>query len=335
MNAHITRRSLASLALGLLLLGPVSAGEPVYPVDAGKQVIIHEPLDCGPWTFSANWVHLHISERDSIDLFGPIPPGIVNADDFDQGYDSGLEVAVERRLNERLSLEASFLHSSWEDSFAHGGDTGVFFNPAFSFFPSFPSPATGESTSLESELNDFQLNLKRRVNERLVVDLGFRYIQFDDNFRPTFGDTVTVPNFIQWDTENTLLGGQIAVHAVIFDKERLRITGDASFGLFANETDNNFRAFDTFLPQDAFGSDSQSSVATVFELELGAEYDLTDCLTLYGGYRVFWMNQLALAPEQVAQTADFTGINGPIALGTDNDSDLFFHGLVLGTKITF
>lgn len=247
-------------------------------------------------------------------------------------------MAVERRLNESLSLGASFLHSSWEDSFAHGGDLGVFFtNGGGSFFPFFPTPATGESTSLESELNDFQLNLKRRVNERLVVDLGFRYIQFDDRFRSTFGDTVTFPNFIQWETENRLLGGQIAVHAVIFDKERLRITGDASFGLFTNETDNNFRAVDVgpLLPQDAFGSDSQNSVATVFELELGAEYDLTDCLTLYGGYRVFWMNQLALAPEQVAQTAGFTSVNGPVALGTDNDSDLFVHGLILGAKIKF
>jgi len=160
-------------------------------------------------------------------------------------------------------------------------------------------------------------------------------MEFQDSYRSYFGlDSAT-----NWETENTLAGGQISAHAVILELDRLRVTGDAVFGLFSNSSDNSFRAVNPGTATNAVGEDGQSDASTLFQLEVGAEYELTECIRLYGGYRVFWLNRLALAPGQVATTSEFNngqvGAPAEVAIRVNNEEDLFFHGSIVGARICF
>jgi len=161
-----------------------SVSDPVPVV--GKKAVIVPPvvedddcpipcLECGPWRFSAD---LHQSERNPalFDSTGPNGTGICQADEFDQGYDSGYEFTLQRRISDCCVLEARYLNSSWNASANHG-DNATFFTENGRSFIDNTSPSSTGSSSLESDLNGFSFLLKcqvrdsRKAHRRLRIPL--------------------------------------------------------------------------------------------------------------------------------------------------------------------
>ena len=72
---------------------------------------------------------------------------------------------------------------------------------------------------------------------------------------------------------------------------------------------------------------------TAFLGELAAigRYMVTDNIAVRGGYRLLWIDGVALASDQVSVTAFVPPALAP-GRGINSSGDLFFHGAVVGVE---
>ena len=80
------------------------------------------------------------------------------------------------------------------------------------------------------------------------------------------------------------------------------------------------------VPTDASASETSSA----FEINVLATCRLTKRLTIRGGYQLLWINDLAVASEQL-RVNDV--IEGGAGGRVDASSNLFYHGFVLGAEL--
>ncbi|MEQ1839182.1 MAG: BBP7 family outer membrane beta-barrel protein [Verrucomicrobiales bacterium] len=335
------------LAVGLFLLAVSAfANETAPVVEEGGSPIVIESAEDSPWTFSFDWAHLHQSRRNPIDLH-LVSSGIVNTRDLVQGDESGVQFSLERQLNESWSLQGSYLGNSWGagTAGAHVGP-GLMFTSRQGVYQSVPAiglTGGGYRAFLNSELSDFQLNFKNKLLERLELRAGVRYLEFDDLYQILFNgvddqDGDPLDATASWKVDNSLIGAQIGANFLLYEGKRLRVKADGSFGLFSNDAEGFHRTVQNLNGVQftgTSGSSSRHTGSTIFELELGGDYQLTERLSLYGGYRVFWLNNIALAPEQLEQTIYATFFTPVVPMTLNNKSDQLFHGIILGAKIEF
>lgn len=76
---------------------------------------------------------------------------------------------------------------------------------------------------------------------------------------------------------------------------------------------------------------SGRSTRTAFVGEIGTNgsWCVTDHLSLRGGYRLLWIDGVALASDQLASTNFFTGT------GFNGSGNAFYHGATAGLEFAF
>lgn len=194
--------------------------------------------------------------------------------------------------------------------------------------PAFAVAGTAIDAHYASQWHSFELNARHEFcQRRLAVLAGFRYAEVDEEWGFTLvGTAPLIPSLsLDTTTRNRLYGFQLGGQAVLWDRGGpLSIEGLGKAGVYGNHAaqDSRYTSLGTDLP----AGDTAASTAFLGELGLTGKYRITDRFSLRGGYRLLWIDGLALAPSQLAAT------NFVFGHGIDASGDAFYHGAVVGLE---
>jgi hypothetical protein len=215
-----------------------------------------------------------------------------------------------------------------EDGLFAPGDLGFGAVNGFVFADSF-------TADYASDLHALELNAVRcfcqSCEQQVDLLFGFRYLSFDEDFA-LFTDNVSpqVSASYAVATKNELYGAQLG--------GRLRGTrGRWGFelmgkgGVYVNEASQEQRIVDQ-LPSNPVvlrnTSADGTNAAFVGEFGLSLLCRVTQHWTLRGGYSLFWMEGLALAPNQL--DFSFQDTSGSLL---DSEGGVFYHGANVGLEL--
>jgi hypothetical protein len=246
---------------------------------------------------------------------------ILNAGDFDFGVQAGADVSLTRRLGDRFGMEVRYFGiDSWRAQAASLTTPGSLLQ-VNSLPPLFPAAGTRVEAQQSSDLQDVEVNGHYRIQEEWTLLAGFRYAELDENFAADWIDAA-VPFHYETTTRNRLYGCQLGTVVTLWDGGGpLSIECVVKSGIFGNHAAQD-SANSTTQP----ASDSASETAFIGELGLTGNYRLTDHLSFRGGYRLLWIDRVALAADQVP-ASNFLFSNGIDATG-----DAFYHGAFVGLQ---
>jgi hypothetical protein len=175
-----------------------------------------------------------------------------------------------------------------------------------------------------SDLDTGELNARRRLSPNLALLAGVRYLELSENLN-FFRNSVTTGYRSQ--TDNRLFGGQLGAEGVVplWGYGRLFATG--KYGIYNN-------SYEVAAVASSGGSPIRIAVrddmaAYVTEVNAGWEVQTVPCMTLRFGYQGFWLQNMALATDQLNQFSIFT------ADGSVRKGFAAFHGGFVGLAFTF
>ena len=292
---------------------------------------------CPSWTANVGYVYLW---RDAggnapvlTDTVGASPnfaagPIVFSESDFNFDGSSGIDASLIRDDGCGGGLEIRYL---WIDA---ASDQSIFFTP--SVLPA-TNPLLGGGgfggfggftwdIEYDSAIHSVEL-LRRQCCGSWNVSYGFRYANLDEFLYMSPFD----PDFVfrNW-TENNLYGLQLGADGVLWDNCcGTRIVGFGKAGLYYNDADvqaeyQNFTAFFR-------GTASDDDLAFLGELGITAEHQLSCNLSVRAGYQLLFIDGVALASGQIADTGN---LFGPVAdrITRVNSSSLLYHGLHFGIE---
>jgi len=253
---------------------------------------------------------------------------LLGTPDLDFNWQVGPRILLGREWDGFRIFEASYFGIyNWHDSHTIlgnnnlnlPGDLGLVGN--LDFFDADKAVATYDSMVNNAELNYVH---SFAGNPNLAWLIGLRYFELADKFNLTFTDNQTGSSAYKISTYNNLFGGQIGGrvgHAC--SKWSYDLTGKA--GVYGNYIHSSqiVQDFSGFTERNATTTGNQLSF--LGELGLNGSYEFSPNWSLRGGYQVYWVEGLALAPNQL----DFT--DTPTSGTTLNKTGgMFMHGAHAG-----
>lgn len=180
--------------------------------------------------------------------------------------------------------------------------------------------------SYRTGLRNFELNYRRRLNDRVLLMAGLRWMTVREEYRNIItSGFVPVPfagSRIQ--TYNQLFGPQLGTEIVLVERGNFRLDIGGRLGFMNNDADANFRQNEgaTFLRTSARRSHS----SLLYQWNLTGRYRVNDRTTVVAGIQSMWLTSIATAPTQIPHT-DLQA--GTMELADDN---LHFFGGFVGLE---
>lgn len=176
---------------------------------------------------------------------------------------------------------------------------------------------------------------------QLALSQGFRWFQFNDDFRFSAYDGVNSAMFDS-NAQNDLFGYQLGGRWNYCATSRINLGMGAKFGAYANNVEVHQRVGNDAMParyQSATPASrryvNQTDTATVLsglgEIDLGAGFRLTDCWTVRGGYRVMGISGVATSVGMIKHEMFSENL---MAKYEANDSVLL-HGAYIGSEFNW
>lgn len=155
---------------------------------------------------------------------------------------------------------------------------------------------------------------------------GFRYLRLNESFdiNSYVADFNSSSDYLV-RTKNNLIGGQIGL-GFVNQWDRLTAELLGKFGVYANIAEQNTLVKDfnnTVTIRQS--QDHTTAVSVLGEAQFNLSYRVFDWLTIRGGYRFMWINNLALAPNQL----NFSAAPGA-GQSVDAHDYLYIHGANVG-----
>lgn len=278
------------------------------------------------WVVTPDALFLQRRTPDSTVLMGNLfdPAQILNASDFDQGFHAGVDFSVARRLGDRNAIEVRYFGiDGWDAGTSTATTPGdpLLVNAAV---PIIAWAGDSIDARYSSELHNFEINGYHELLPRLSLLTGFRYLELDENFAANLNDS-PVPFVYDAATRNRAYGFQLGGQAVLWGcGEPFSIDFVGKAGIFGNCAAQASQYSTGLVTLPASGTDR--STAFVGELGVTAKYQFTQCLLVRGGYRLLWVDGMALATDQVAASEFVSGS------GINATSDAFYHGAFVGRE---
>lgn len=184
----------------------------------------------------------------------------------------------------------------------------------------------------------------RRASDGVSWDMlaGFRYFDLEEgvdwlatNIRSLDPDgNATNPANLETDgayrvsASNNLFGGQLGL-GLTYDSDRWNVTFFSKHGLYVNDgritADVTYTDLPTGVDDPSFSRDNhENSVVYLLQGGITGRYHLRPNLSLRAGWEFLFVNNVALAPNQI----DFN----PAADRLDLTGDVFYHGITAGTE---
>jgi hypothetical protein len=164
--------------------------------------------------------------------------------------------------------------------------------------------------------------------------LGVRYIDFHDSFQLFASSTAPHPvedGEFRLGIYNRLIGPQAGVEMLhsIGATNFLTVSGSLKGGVYANIVDGRFRLINAGVVELNTRPDKVQIAATV-DMALRANMQLTRRLSIHGGYEVWYMAGVGLAPSQTVSP-----ITSDTGRRIRTDRETWFQGATLGAQYTW
>jgi hypothetical protein len=271
-------------------------------------------------------VFLHRSRPDSSVVITP-PTGtlgtIVNASDFDFGWDAGPDVTIGRRLSNGLIVEGRYFndHSAEATNTVAGVTTFRLAGIGVTVL------GGGDlANSYSTDLDSSELNVGTAITPGCTFFTGFRWIELHDVLH--IGLAGTGLNLANWDESNHLYGGQIGTNILFTNPcSPFKFMGTLKAGAYGNQADTDFTSS---IVSGARSHDNE--LAFVGEVDFTAKYSFTQHIGVYGGYQVMWLDNVAIAGDQAPTTVQAVGgTSSPI----DTNGRVVYDGVTTGVDFTW
>ncbi len=280
------------------------------------------------WSASADALFLFRSDpAASVLAFNTNNPAeSLNASDFKFGMHTGYELALNRRVGSRGSVELRYFGLDHWRATVDGPTTPgqlLQFNAAI---PVFAVSGTGVTADYGSKLHNAEFNIGRSYGDCVRLLTGFRYLELDERSNASL-QNAPIPFSSADSTRNRLYGGQVGAQGWLICRDRISWDVVGKAGIYSNQAANasTVSSGTATLTSDGRGSPT----ALVGELGTNGAYCLTDHLSLRGGYRLLWVDGVALVSDQLASSNFFTGS------GFDGSGNVFYHGATAGLEYAF
>lgn len=337
------RRGWNRVGLGVRLLALVGswlAAVAVVRAEAPDDLIprrVLDPLDqCPCWTGRAESLLLWRDAPQGVPLFTSLDSGAaLNASDLGSGMAAGPRFSLFRHTGDHGALEFTFfrvqdftasqtLQSEPPGNYFYAD--GVLCCAPFALFET-------ANATLESQLQSFELNRRIPTDGRIQWLAGFRWFQWNDSLGldglTGLGDALGIDT----RTNNDLYGMQVGVDTILLRPgSRFWVEGLGKAGVYYNRS-AQFTSFTSTVPDppSISGGTWTSRAAFVGELGVTGVWQVTDWLAVRTGWVAFWLDGLALAPNQLDEQCLICE-NEPIRQTTNTAGGVFVNGLTLGIE---
>lgn len=286
--------------------------------------------DTEPWiTVRAGALALHKPGNQTHVLLADQSTGqpYLSTSDTTPGWTAGAEIDFFLRLSEDLYFEFDwFTIGAW--SRQHAADlNGATVNIGF--------PVDGASIATSQQFKNYEFNLRRRLSDNFAVLAGFRYIELNDAFYIHYdASSAGISEDGKVGAFNRLYGFQIGSQGTLLRYADWQLDGWVKSGVFGNSAGNSTNVVlngvgVTLPPFEARKSDA----SFVGDLGLRATRQLGSHLQLYGGYRIMFVDGVALGVNQYNNVATFFSGAGPVCMVTNGSQ--FYHGAELGLIFSY
>ncbi len=254
---------------------------------------------------------------------------LLNTDDLrlDSTYEPQLSLGY--RLDEAWSFEMSYSGiSSMSDEaiVASAGDLDV---PFTSLYASDFSSADVVSARYDTELRDLEFNLGYRVTPHTTYIIGVGYVGLYEDFK-LHADNGQASSY-NVTTDNNLVGLHIGTDATFPLSQRWSVSARGRLGAFNNRVEYSQVLGDfgnTVSLRDS--DDTENGFAWRGEIGVSAEYSITRQWSAWAGYRLSYVDNVYLAPDQVdLGTAPDAGST------LTREGSAIYHGPMVGVVFSF
>ena len=259
----------------------------------------------------------------------PSSRALLRAEDFNFDVRGGFEASVIRR-NVRCScwdIEARYFRVDGWEAYHAGGDApdGLWFqyaDPLGTFGPA------AYGCAYRSDLDGFELNLRRPVDGGwLTLVGGFRFVELDERIHGGVRDLRSgAVSTLYTSAINDLYGFQLGADACIYCRGCFSIDGLARAGVYGTRVATSV-AIRPDSATNLYCRADDRRTSFVGELGLTGTCRLVDRLNLTAGYRLTWLDKVALAPDQLAVSNPLGGIATVDTSGTP-----LYHGVVISLE---
>ena len=286
----------------------------------------------------------------SMRVGGPI---VLRSGDLDFEYEPGVRAVAGIPLSDCLALEASYFGlQNWDDIAAATDPAGNLFS-VFSNFGTgtgfiingrqifdFTEGSNMQSIRYESELHNAELNLMHRFplrscKQEVWLFAGARYIKVKEYFEfmteaQTNDPILRIRSSLSTvDTDNDLVGFQLGGVLNHFFTKRFRVSMEAKSGVHANFTEQR-----SLIATNLFvvGGEELQNEAVALSVDAGVSctYDITCWLSVTGGYRMMYLDGLALGPNNFNPVLPGTGLRTPML---NDDGSVIYQGATAGFEM--
>ena len=312
---------LLTSAVVLLCLAPyatadekpeIQARPAIDPLDeAASAALGQEGSDRSGWYFrsEALWLKRDRSGPQRLaDLIPFTTSPVLTTKDVDFDHAPGFRCVLGRQLDADTSLELTYSGlNSWSESGTVDYPFAPIPEPALAYLY-FPSQHFRFDYS--SELHNLELGLRQRLrtsaDSSISLLAGLRYLHLQDDMTLTGSLVTPVPldvEVLHCDARNHLLGLQLGGEYARQVGRHMTVSLAGKAGLLANFADQDlgYAVLPALGPAWSFAASEQDvALASSLDLSLRVNLWLTRNLLLRGGYEVFYLSGLALAPDQTS-----------------------------------
>jgi hypothetical protein len=284
---------------------------------------------CSQWYFNGDVIFLWRDNRSNVrSIINSIAPATSVFNTRDVDFDTGIGPSF--RIG-HMNDECSGWEVQYYSALDFSGEADVIAPVNLAGAGQFPNLAGWNGVDemhadYTSELHNVEINYQR-VYGRLSLLAGFRYVRLTDDLgirAITFGSG---SDDYRVHSENNLFGAQLGGrYRACYNTFFWEFTGKA--GVFGNDANQS-----QFLTADGSSTvlrnftGAAGSAAFVGDMNISAGFQLTDIWAFRCGYNMIWIDQVALAADNL----DFN-LSPTAGSGIDKRGDVFLHGINIGLE---
>lgn len=317
----------------------------------GEDVGFGQSCCCPRWSATADFIVLDRLGSASQTLVSTYPPhtplvpgaGIerLNSNNLNQGFAGGPRLSLTGHGDRGYDFELLYFQiDGWSSvasiapNYIPGGPppNWLVFEAPGGFVQLTDDPDQSMAWTYATRLYNAELNVRWNPGCRVTVLAGFRWVNLSEDLQGTLPPQRAAP-FWDTNTRNNLYGFQIGADGKLFERGRFSIDGLVKAGIFDDHVDEATMVSIDRIPFRQ--SASTNHAAFVGETGLQCKYRVTPRLSLQAAYQAIWLQGVALAPGQIAETYSHYHPIYIEALGVNCNSSVFFHGATAGLEYAF
>ena len=242
-----------------------------------------------------------------------------------EDFHTGMRFTAARRWANTCELEFTYFGiGGFNGSESMSADGVVFRAPGM-------APITGVGSQFQfdyrSQIHSGEFLLRHR-RDWLGYSAGIRLMEVQEELTGALLGTEAAPlTFWQTHANNHLIGLQVGSDITLRRSERFRANVAMKIGLYNNHASQMSRSGQA----GTVALTSEDDLAAyVGEIDFTAAWQISTHLAIRGGYQLMWIDNVALAPQQINYNNLVTGAG---TLYTDGQ--IFAHGASVGLEVSY